>query len=315
MLKIKTENPENKEKVVVQTPAGSIADNTQPVVPVQQQPPQQQGKGMPDGLWVKCKKCEEIIYNKELEDNLKVCPKCGYYFRMKAHERIKMLADEGTFKEYDPDIMPVDILNFLSYPEKKPYADKLKSEQKKTGLNEAVVTGECELSGVKVGIGVLDFYFQGGSMGSVMGEKIARLVEKSILKKMPVVIVSASGGARMQEGILSLMQMAKTSAAIGNLSRHKLPYISVMVDPTSGGVTASFAMLGDVNIGEPGAFIGFAGPVVIEQTIRQKLPPGFQSAEFSLEHGLVDIIIPRKELKAALHRLLGYMLAKPVAKQ
>ncbi|MFH0807872.1 MAG: acetyl-CoA carboxylase, carboxyltransferase subunit beta [Elusimicrobiota bacterium] len=254
-----------------------------------------------DGLWTKCKKCEHIIYNKALEENFKVCPKCGYYFRMGAKERISLLCEPKTFKEFDESMTSVNVLNFPDYTK------KLESSRKKMKMNEAVITGEGQMGPHNIIIGVLDFDFRGGSMGSVVGEKITRAVETAIKKKYPVIIVSASGGARMEEGIFSLMQMAKTSAALAELAKEGLPYISVMVDPTTGGVTASFAMLGDINVAEPKALIGFAGPRVIEQTIREKLPHGFQLSEFVLQHGMVDLIVERKEMKNTLIKLLNFL--------
>ncbi|MDI6641391.1 MAG: acetyl-CoA carboxylase, carboxyltransferase subunit beta [Elusimicrobiota bacterium] len=250
-------------------------------------------------LWTKCKNCEQIIYNKELEENFKVCPKCGYYFKLSAKERLNMIAEPKSFEEYDKGLLPINALNF---PE---YSNKLTELQKKLKLKEAIITGECLIGQYKVVICILDFDFLGGSMGSVMGEKITSAIEKAIKKHLPLVIISASGGARMQEGILSLMQMAKTSAALAALHAAKLPYISVLTDPTTGGVSASFAMLGDVNIAEPKALIGFAGPRVIEQTIREKLPDGFQLSEFLLQHGMIDMIVNRKDLKNTLIRLLN----------
>ncbi|OGS35756.1 MAG: acetyl-CoA carboxylase subunit beta [Elusimicrobia bacterium RIFOXYB2_FULL_49_7] len=253
-------------------------------------------KGIPHGLWTKCKKCEQIIFNKDLEENLKVCPKCGYYFRLGARERIKQLIEDKTFVEYDTDMTPGDPLSFPDYAKRsRAYA-----------IKEAVVTGEGKLGDFDVIIAVMDFEFMGGSMGSVVGEKITRACEKAIAKKLPFIIVSASGGARMQEGIFSLMQMAKTSAALARLADEGLPFISIPTDPTTGGVTASFAMLGDVIVSEPRALIGFAGPRVIEQTIRQQLPEGFQLSEFLMQHGMVDIVVERREMKSTLMKLLTF---------
>jgi acetyl-CoA carboxylase carboxyl transferase subunit beta len=253
-------------------------------------------KEIPEGLWTKCKKCEQIIYQKELEENYTVCPKCGYYFRLSARARIKQLVEEGSFKEYDAKLVSMDPLQFPDYGRR---IDSVTSD--------AVVTGEGRIGEHTVVLGVMNFEFMGGSMGSVVGEKLTRAIEKAMRKKLPLIIVSASGGARMQEGILSLMQMAKTSAALALLAEKKIPYISVLTDPTTGGVAASFAMLGDVIVAEPKALIGFAGPRVIEQTIRQQLPEGFQLAEFVLQHGMVDLIVERKELKDTLIRLLNCM--------
>lgn len=258
-------------------------------------------KGVPKGLWVKCNGCLEIVYGKELELNSRVCPLCKYHFRLTAQERINLIIDENTFVEYDKNIKSDDPLNFKDL---KRYVDRLKNAREETGLEEALVSGEGKIDGQDVVICVLTFDFMGGSMASVVGEKIFRAVDVAIKKRFPVIIVSASGGARMQEGILSLMQMAKTTAALAKLGAEKLPYISVLTDPTTGGVTASFASIGDVIISEPKALIGFTGARVIEQTIGQKLPEGFQRAEFLLEHGMIDMVVERKDMKAALSRIL-----------
>ncbi|MDH4161369.1 MAG: acetyl-CoA carboxylase, carboxyltransferase subunit beta [Nitrospirota bacterium] len=255
---------------------------------------------IPEGLWVKCDNCKEIIYRKEVEKNFKVCPKCDYHFRISASERLPFLVDEGSFLEVEDGLSPKDFLNF------KDYKDKLKSSRKKTGLKDAVISGEARIGGHPVQIVVMDFNFMGGSMGSVVGEKITRAVERAIEKKTPFIAVAASGGARMQEGILSLMQMAKTSAATARLADAGLPYISILTDPTFGGVTASFAMLGDLIIAEPKTLIGFAGPRVIEQTIKQQLPAGFQRAEFLLEHGMIDMIVSRKDMHGTLAKVLEF---------
>ncbi len=259
---------------------------------------------VPQGLWVKCPHCGEIIYKKEVERNMEVCPKCNYHFRISARARIDMIIDGGTFQEHDHEIGPVDVLDFKDV---KRYRDRIKEARKKTGLKDALVSGEGLIEGRKVMVGAFEFSFMGGSMGSVVGEKIARLVENAIRTGCGVIIFSSSGGARMQEGILSLMQMAKTSAALARLRDAGLPFISVLTDPTTGGVTASFAMLGDIIIAEPRALIGFAGPRVIEQTIRQKLPEGFQRAEYLLEHGMIDMIVERKKMKDTLSRLLNLL--------
>ncbi|MEM0964682.1 MAG: acetyl-CoA carboxylase, carboxyltransferase subunit beta [Verrucomicrobiota bacterium] len=255
-------------------------------------------KDIPKGLWTKCPKSGEIIYNKELEQNLMVVPKSGYHFPLPAPARIRSLIDEGTWKECDTNLESVDPLKFRgpssSYPE------KLSQYRDRTELKDAVVSGYGELSGIPVSLAVMDFRFLGASMGSVVGEKITRAIERGYEKKMPVIVVSTSGGARMYEGILSLMQMAKTSAALGRLAKAKLPYISVLTNPTMAGVMASFASLGDLIVAEPAALIGFAGPRVIKETTQQDLPPGFQTSEFLLDHGLIDQIIPRPELKAKL---------------
>jgi len=255
---------------------------------------------IPEGLWVKCDNCKEIIYRKEVEKNFKVCPKCDYHFRISASERLPYLVDDGTFLEVEDGLSPKDFLKF------KDYTDKLKSSRKKTGLKDAIISGEAKIGGKPVSVVVMDFNFMGGSMGSVVGEKITRAIERSIEKRMPFVSVASSGGARMQEGILSLMQMAKTSAAAARLGQERLPFISVLTDPTFGGVTASFAMLGDIIIAEPKSLIGFAGPRVIEQTIKQQLPAGFQRAEFLLEHGMIDAIVPRREMRATLAKMLDF---------
>jgi acetyl-CoA carboxylase carboxyl transferase subunit beta len=255
---------------------------------------------IPEGLWVKCDNCKEIIYRKEVEKNFKVCPKCDYHFRISASERLPFLVDEGSFLEVEDGLSPKDFLSF------KDYKDKLKSSRKKTGLKDAIISGEAKIGGKPVSIVVMDFSFMGGSMGSVVGEKIARAVERAIEKRTPLVSVASSGGARMQEGILSLMQMVKTSAAVAKLGEAGLPFISVLTDPTFGGVTASFAMLGDIIIAEPKSLIGFAGPRVIEQTIKQQLPAGFQRAEFLQEHGMIDMIVPRKDMHATLGKILEF---------
>jgi acetyl-CoA carboxylase carboxyl transferase subunit beta len=259
---------------------------------------------IPEGMWIKCDACLEIIYKPEVERNLNVCPKCTYHFRIPAMERIRAVADEGTFVEFAEDMESTDVLNFT---DTKRYADRLKDARKKTGRREAAITGAARINGIDVTLAVLDFEFQGGSMGSVVGEKVALAAETALASRVPLIIFSASGGARMQEGTLSLMQMAKTSAALARLSDARLPYISVLTDPTTGGVAASFAMLGDVIISEPGALVGFAGPRVIEQTINQKLPEGFQRAEFLLEHGMLDMIVDRSRLKATLTQVLRYL--------
>jgi acetyl-CoA carboxylase carboxyl transferase subunit beta len=262
---------------------------------------------VPEGLWIKCNNCAEIVYSKEIDRNLKVCPKCDYHFRITAKERIELLVDPGTFNEFDSQIQSEDPLGFK---DSQKYRDRVKTARKKTGLNDAVISGICTLDGVQVVLSVFDFFFMGGSMGSVVGEKITRAAEKAVEEKCGLIVISSSGGARMQEGALSLMQMAKTSAALARLRRERLPFISILTDPTTGGVTASFAMLGDVNLAEPKALIGFAGPRVIEQTIRQELPEGFQRSEFVLEHGMIDRIVNRKELKKTIVNLLRAFTAQ-----
>jgi acetyl-CoA carboxylase carboxyl transferase subunit beta len=256
---------------------------------------------IPEGLWVKCDDCKEIVYRKEVEANFNTCPKCAYHFRLTARERFELLFDDEKYKEFAGDIRSGDPLGFR---DTKRYADRLKVYQQRVGPGDAVLCAEGKLEGMPVVVCAMEYSFMGGSMGSVVGEKITIAIERAIEKKEPMIIVSTSGGARMQEGILSLMQMAKISAALSRLAEAGLPYISVMCDPTTGGVTASYAMLGDLNIAEPKALIGFAGPRVIEQTIRQTLPEGFQTSEFLVEHGMVDLITPRPEMKAAIGRFL-----------
>ncbi|MDC4223963.1 MAG: acetyl-CoA carboxylase, carboxyltransferase subunit beta [Candidatus Manganitrophus sp.] len=258
---------------------------------------------IPEGLWVKCNNCREIIYRKELERNAKVCPKCDYHFPISVEERIAMVVDEGSFSEFDASLAPLDPLNFRDSAK---YKDRLKANQEKTGQLDALVIGDGEINHRAVVLGVLNFGFMAGSMGSVVGEKLTRGIERAKEKRLPLIFFSASGGARMQEGILSLMQMAKTSAAIARLQEEKVPYISILTDPTFGGVTASFAMLGDIIIAEPKSLIGFAGPRVIEKTIKQQLPEGFQRAEFLLEHGMIDMIVERKHLRETLIRVLSF---------
>jgi acetyl-CoA carboxylase carboxyl transferase subunit beta len=262
---------------------------------------------LPEGLWTKCENCGEIIHKSQLELNLWTCHKCNFHFRITSREYIDILIDRGTFKEMDKKMRSVDVLNFV---DTKPYKDRLKEAMKNTGLNEAIVTGTGKMNGISVVIGVMDFRFIGGSMGSVVGEKVARAIEKSLKTKNPLIIVSASGGARMMESALSLMQMAKTSAMLTKLSEAGIPYISILTDPTTGGVTASYAMLGDINIAEPGALIGFAGPRVIKQATGKDLPEGFQRSEFLLEHGFIDLIVHRKELKNRVVQILKLLLEK-----
>ncbi|MEC4890094.1 MAG: acetyl-CoA carboxylase, carboxyltransferase subunit beta [Nitrospira sp.] len=256
-----------------------------------------------EGMWLKCNHCREIVYRKEVDRNNKVCPKCDYHFPISVMERIALLVDLGTFKEWDTELSAQDPLNFH---DTKSYKDRVKAQQDKTGRKDALVIGEGLLDGRRVVFCVFDFSFMGGSMGSVVGEKFCRAVDRALESKLPVVLVTASGGARMQEGILSLMQMAKTSTAVAKLGEAKLPFISILADPTFGGVTASIAMLGDVIIAEPKALIGFAGPRVIEQTIKQQLPDQFQRAEFLLEHGMIDMIVERKQLKDTLSTLVNH---------
>jgi acetyl-CoA carboxylase carboxyl transferase subunit beta len=254
---------------------------------------------VPEGLWVKCTQCGEILQSKILKDNLHVCPECALHFRMSAADRIAMLTDEGSFDEYAEDLVSTDPLEF---DDTKPYKARLRSAADSTGLRDAFVVGKAKLQGLPFHLGVFEFKFMGGSMGVVVGEKVARLFEGALKDRLPAVLVSASGGARMQEGILSLMQMAKTTAMISRMREEGIPYISVLSDPTTGGVAASFAMLGDIIIAEPHALIGFAGPRVIEQTIRQSLPEGFQRSEFLLKHGFLDRIVSRKDLANELRQ-------------
>jgi acetyl-CoA carboxylase carboxyl transferase subunit beta len=258
-----------------------------------------------EGLWQKCESCGQIIWRKGVEDNMQVCPKCGYHFRIGSRERLQLLFDNGEYTAHDAALHSSDPLDFV---DSKTYVQRLADMQKATQLPDAVICGSGLLNGRKVQICALELKFIGGSMGAVVGEKITRAIERCLAERTPLVIVSASGGARMQEGAISLMQLAKLSAALMRLDEARLPYISVLTDPTTGGVTASFAMLGDLNIGEPGALIGFAGPRVIEQTIRQKLPEGFQRSEFLLEHGFLDAVVKRTELKSYLSNSFDLLL-------
>jgi acetyl-CoA carboxylase carboxyl transferase subunit beta len=259
---------------------------------------------IPEGLWIKCDSCREIIYRKEVEKNLRVCPKCNYHFRISASERIQFIADEGSFVEIDIDLSTSDPLEFK---DSISYKERIEENIKKSGLKEAAIYGNATINGRPVVLAIMDFSFMGGSMGSVVGEKITRAAENAIEQKIPLITVSSSGGARMQEGMFSLMQMAKVSAAIGRLKDTGAPYISILADPTFGGVTASFAMLGDIIIAEPKSLIGFAGPRVIEQTIKQQLPENFQRAEFLLDHGMIDLVISRKDLKNVIFTLLDHL--------
>jgi acetyl-CoA carboxylase carboxyl transferase subunit beta len=259
-----------------------------------------------EGLWVKCENCRQIIWKKDLEDNLNVCPKCEKHFRIDARTRLALLLDDNEYETFDGNLSSTDPLKFVDL---KPYSSRLRQAQHDTGLRDAVINARGKLLGRPVVASVMEYAFIGGSMGAVVGEMITRAVERALDSHMPLIIVSASGGARMMEGVVSLMQLAKISAALARLDQEKVPYVSVLTDPTTGGVTASFAMLGDLNIAEPGALIGFAGPRVIEQTIRQKLPPGFQRSEFLLEHGMLDAVVHRKELKPYIARALDFMAA------
>ena len=262
---------------------------------------------VPEGLWVKCPDCAQILYNKDLETNLHVCPKCAHHFRIGAADRLRALFD-AEWIEHFTDLTSNDPLHFA---DTKLYRDRLKATMKSTGIKDAVIVATGRLNGLSVVVAAMEYSFIGGSMGVVVGEKIARAVEMALERRQPLIVISCSGGARMMEGALSLMQMAKVSAALARLDRAGLPFISILTDPTTGGVTASFAMLGDLNIAEPKALIGFAGPRVIEQTIRQKLPEGFQRSEFLVEHGMVDLIVDRREMKNVLGRVLPFMGAQP----
>jgi acetyl-CoA carboxylase carboxyl transferase subunit beta len=259
-------------------------------------------------LWTRCNNCQKILYKEDILENHSVCPSCDFHFRLSASERLATLFDEGRFEVLDHEIQPQDPLEFV---DSIPYAKRLADNQKKTSLPEAVVNAVGTIGGIKAVISALDFAFMGGSMGSVVGEKVTLAAERALAERLPYLIVSVSGGARMQEGALSLMQMAKTSAALGRLEEARLPFISILADPTTGGVTASFAMLGDLNIAEPHALIGFAGPRVIEQTIKEKLPKGFQRSEFLLKHGMLDDVVPRKNLRAYVIRVLRLLLNRP----
>jgi acetyl-CoA carboxylase carboxyl transferase subunit beta len=263
-----------------------------------------------EGLWLKCEKCGQIVWRKALEDNFQVCPKCGHHGRLDARARLAMLFDQGKFEEFDQRLVSTDPLEFV---DSKKYRDRLAASQEATHLRDAIISGGGNLNGRRVHVCAMELKFVGGSMGTVVGEVITRAIERSVQHKVPLIIVSASGGARMQEGAISLMQMAKISAALMRLDEARIPYISVLTDPTTGGVTASFAMLGDLNVAEPGAQIGFAGPRVIEQTIRQKLPAGFQTSEFVLQHGFLDAVVKRADLKNYLSKALDFLL--PPAEQ
>lgn len=264
---------------------------------------------IPEGLWIKCDSCKEIIYKKEIEKNLQVCPKCNYHFRISARQRIDFIADEGSFIELDNDLIPTDPLNFK---DKASYSERLNEYRLKSEMPEAAIYGDAVINTRPVVLALMDFSFWGGSMGSVVGEKVSRAAERALERKIPFITVSASGGARMQEGMFSLMQMAKVSAAVSRLKDSDVLYISILADPTFGGVTASFAMLGDVIIAEPKSLIGFAGQRVIEQTIKQQLPENFQRAEFVLEHGMIDLVVERREMKNTIYKLIEHFM--PVSK-
>ena len=269
--------------------------------------PSEEKRVRTEGLWVKCEGCRQIIWKKELEDNLSVCPKCEYHFRIDAADRILLLLDEGSIETADENLASTDPLSFT---DTKTYKSRLAKGQEESGLKDAIINASGTLNGRPVIVSSMEYSFIGGSMGAVVGEAITRAIERAQDQKKPIVVVSASGGARMMEGVVSLMQMAKISAALARLDSARVPYISVLTDPTTGGVTASYAMLGDLNIAEPGALIGFAGPRVIEQTIRQKLPEGFQRSEFLLQHGMLDAVVHRKEMKRYIARALDFMTPK-----
>jgi acetyl-CoA carboxylase carboxyl transferase subunit beta len=274
--------------------------------PLDDLPPEGERRIRTEGLWQKCQHCGQIIWRKALEESLQVCPKCAWHFRIDARARAEMLLDNGVFEEFDAGLVSSDPLAFV---DSKPYQERLAAMQQATGMCDAVIAAAGTLNGRRVQLCVLELKFIGGSMGAVMGEKITRAIERSMAERAPLIVVSASGGARMQEGPVSLMQLAKISAALMRLDERRIPYISVLTDPTTGGVTASFAMLGDLNIAEPGALIGFAGPRVIEQTIRQKLPEGFQRSEFLLQHGFLDAVVPRPEIKQWISRALDFYMS------
>lgn len=267
-------------------------------------------RDLPDGLWLKCPGCSQMVFKKQVEERLQVCPECNYHFPIPARERITLHTDAGTFLEIDADLKPVDPLNFVA---EKVYAEQTASDMEKTHLNEAVICGTCRIEGRDVVFVAMEFKFRGGSMGCVVGEKITRAAELALKERIPLVTMSASGGARMQEGALSLMQMAKTCAAMQRLHAAKVPFVSIMCHPTTGGVTASWASTGDVIMAEPKALIGFAGRIVIEQTIKQRLPDDFQTAEFLMQHGFLDMIVDRKDIKSTVARVLDYLAPVPAA--
>jgi acetyl-CoA carboxylase carboxyl transferase subunit beta len=273
--------------------------------PIENPTPVEERRVRTEGMWTKCGSCRAIIWKKDLEANWEVCSKCDHHFRLGARKRIELLLDEELWTELDSELASSDPLHFT---DTKPYAQRLKDAQHKLGMKDAILTAEGHLNGRPVICCSMEFGFIGGSMGAVVGEKVARAIERSLARKIPLIIVSCSGGARMMEGVVSLMQLAKVSAALARLDEARVPFISILTDPTTGGVTASYAMLGDLNIAEPGALIGFAGPRVIEQTIRQKLPEGFQTAEFLLEHGFLDAVVSRKELKPYISQALNFFL-------
>ncbi|MEO7118796.1 MAG: acetyl-CoA carboxylase, carboxyltransferase subunit beta [Candidatus Limnocylindrales bacterium] len=274
-------------------------------------PFRQRSEAFPSDLWTKCPDCGEMLYNKQLDKNLRVCTKCGHHFRMRVDVRLEQLLDHGTFEEHDPALESLDPLGFV---DQKPYPDRVAAAKAATGIRDAAIWGTGTVARHPVAMCVMDFAFMGGSMGSVVGEKVTRAAEYALAKRVTLVVVSASGGARMQEGTLALMQLAKTCAALGRLADHGVPYISILTDPTTGGVFASFAALGDINLAEPGALIGFAGARVSAGTIAETLPEGFQSSEFLLQHGFLDMVVPREGLREALGTLLGYLEPRPVVR-
>lgn len=279
----------------------------------QKKPVEDKQLKVPEGLWVKCENCKEIVYKREVSINANVCPKCNYHFRISSRERLESLYDDSVYEEFDSQYSSVDPLNFK---DSKSYKDRLRQYRKKTGLNDAIVNSKGKIGGFPVIICAMEYGFMGGSMGSVVGEKVTNAIEHALRDRIPLIIISCSGGARMQEGVLSLMQMAKISSALAKLDEEGIPYISILTDPTTGGVTASYAMLGDLNIAEPKALIGFAGPRVIEQTIRQKLPEGFQRSEFLVEHGMLDFVVERIRIKETLIKCLRFMVdASPESQQ
>jgi acetyl-CoA carboxylase carboxyl transferase subunit beta len=273
--------------------------------PIENPTPVEERRVRTEGMWTKCGACRAIIWKKDLQANWEVCPKCEHHFRLGSRKRLELLLDDEVYTELDAELASSDPLHFT---DTKPYAQRLKDAQHKLGMKDAILTAEGHLNGRPVICCSMEFGFIGGSMGAVVGEKVARAIDRALERKIPLIIVSCSGGARMMEGVVSLMQLAKVSAGLARFDEAGLPFISILTDPTTGGVTASYAMLGDLNIAEPGALIGFAGPRVIEQTIRQKLPEGFQTAEFLLEHGFLDAVVPRKELKPYISQALNFFL-------
>lgn len=297
----KTLGRETVEPAVTPPPVNNATFAKKPRLPTKARK-----REIPEGLWTKCPKCGTMVFDKELDENLKVCTQCQHHFPISSRERIHSLVETCTFEEMDADMTSVDVLHFTGVAS---YTAKLQDYQKSTGLKDAVITGICRMGEHRVALGVMDFSFLGGSMGSVVGEKLSRLIERATEKALPLIIISTSGGARMYEGMFSLMQMAKTCAALAYHAKARLPYISVLTHPTTAGVMASFATVGDIIIAEPGAMIGFAGPRVIKDTTQAELPPGFQTAEFLLDHGLIDAIVPRKEMKSRLDEYLKYLTA------